>query len=260
MSATRPISRSFASVRPLVRYVDDEQAVVEVHFLLQPKLSTGRRAAFPGHVDVRLSITHEDGFNDEERFLVPIQRGSGMVRMKLVRPRLWWPVGMGEQSLYQVELQLLKRHQPAAVWSGSIGLTSVRPGLGFSDPEPSCLLINGQDCRIRKLMPIDAPDEQSFLPISGQSLLVIRGHYGPDVLFEAADRAGILLLQCVPLSEVGDFDREVPPQVERLATHPSLAGWYVGHLGDTGRRVAEQIRTIDPTHSVFMRLPAMDAA
>ncbi|MCC5828983.1 MAG: hypothetical protein JJU36_06000 [Phycisphaeraceae bacterium] len=282
----------FASVRPLVRYVDQEQAVVETHFVLHPRVALQRRCGFPRQMDVLMRITHEDGFNDEEVLRVPIVRGGGVTQMRLVRPALWWPVGMGDQSLYQVELSLLNYRRQVDTWRATIGLTSVRPSrspallpaqadpgtaigsaaLGGDsrnpsineaqalDLEPTQLMINGQACEFSTLMPIDAPDERGFLPIAGRSLLVIRGHYGPDVLFEAADRAGILLLQCVPLDPAGNPDQEVVAQIDRLSRHPSLAGWYVGQFGQTGQRIAENIRRLDPTHCIFTRLPRMDAA
>ncbi len=63
----------FSSIRPLVRYVDAEQAVVEVMVNLQrplPMHATNRRrltpTLIPRDVQVRVNVDTEDGFHDEE--------------------------------------------------------------------------------------------------------------------------------------------------------------------------------------------------
>ena len=76
----------------------------------------------------------------------------------------------------------------------------------------------------------------------------------------SADRAGILLIQCVPVDEQGSPAETIDTQIERLASHPSLAGYFVGHLGKLCDTVAERIRAIDPTRAVFRRFPVEMAA
>ncbi len=257
---TRPSAPApaFTSVRPLVRYVDEDQAVLEVHFSIRPAVAQPPRA-LPRRVGLQLHVRGAEGFNDEERFNVDLQRGAGTVRTHLVRPQLWWPVGMGQQALYELELQLLHGEVVSDACSHTIGLTSVRTRDG-DRLTPASLVINGQECPISELLPIDAPDEQSFLPISGHSLVVVRGHYGPDVLYSAADRAGILMLQCVPIAPHGRPEQDIDVQVDRLAPHPCLAGWYVGHLGPMAKKIARRIRQLDPTHGVFTTMPTLPAA
>src|SRR5690606_12906808 len=87
------------------------------------------------------------------------------------------------------------------------------------------------------------------------SLLIVRDHYGTDLLYDAADRAGILMVQCVPIHPSGEPERDVAVEISRLAGHPSLAGWYVGHLGNLSDRLAAAIRTLDPPHTIFRELP-----
>jgi len=102
---------------------------------------------------------------------------------------------------------------------------------------------------------VDRVNERTLLPATGNSLLLIRDHYGPELLYEAADRAGVLLVQSVPISAEGEPVVEVADEIDRLAAHPCLAGWFVGHLGAVSQRVAERIKTLDPTHIVLERIP-----
>ncbi len=258
MNTTSADTPALGSVRPLVRYVDEDQAVLEVNFHVRPPVADRRRAT-PRRVEVQLHVRSTDGFNDEERYVVTLQRGVGTVRMHLVSPQLWWPVGMGQQALYDLDLQLIHHDRISDAWSHTVGLSSVRPRDGGT-LTPASLMINGQECRISELLPIDAPDEQSFLPIGGQSLVVVRGHYGPDVLYGAADRAGILMLQCVPIDPNGRPEQALDAEVDRLAPHPCLAGWYVGHLGPAAKKIARRLRQLDPTHGVFTDMPPLPAA
>ena len=62
------------SVRPLVRYVDEEQAVIETHFHAIgpiPKAAAG----FTGEADVHITIRSQDGFHDEGHTRTPIHGG-----------------------------------------------------------------------------------------------------------------------------------------------------------------------------------------
>jgi len=61
-------------------------------------------------------------------------------------------------------------------------------------------------------------------------------------------------VQSVP----GEADGEAAglrAQVDRLAGHPSLAGWFVGHVGRMAGNLRSALREIDPTRCVFDRLP-----
>ena len=52
----------------------------------------------------------------------------------------------------------------------------------------------------------------------------------------------------------------VADAVDRLSGHPSLAGWYVGHLGDAVDDVTAALKGCDPVHPVFKKFPVEDAA
>ncbi len=239
----------FDSVRSLVRYVDPSQAVIEVHFTLDaadPELlhSPRRKAA----CTVVTELLGDDGFVDEHHHRVTLHREGGMVKIAMVEPQLWWPAGLGEQPMYELRMTLLDGDEVLDRRQTTIGLTSVRcnaPLLGRS------ILVNGQQVEIGQIVPVDQADERHLLPAAGDSLLLVRGHYGPDVLYHAADRAGIMLLQCVPIHPLAKPVGEMTGHVDRLASHPSLIGWFVGHLGALADDVAATLRRLDPTHGIY---------
>lgn len=250
----------FRSVRPLVRYVDQEQAVIETHFVAGPPAPMGRSLR---KAEVMIEINGNDGFHDEGTIALELQDGRGAVRFDLVQPQRWWPAGMGKQQLYQLTIRLIFRDEIIDSHEITLGLTSVRVPKAKTEPHddgPVSLLVNGRECDIHSVVSVDASDEQKMLPAAGDSLIVVRGHYGPDVLYDAADRAGLLLIQCVPIHPQGTPEEEAKIHVDRLAHHPSLAGWCVGHLGQMAQSTSEMIQMRDPTHGVFMNIPNVTAA
>lgn len=256
-SVVKPVQ--FESVRPLVRYVDEEQAVIEIHTALRRPLpvSSGPHWRFGKRLEVLVELSSSDGFSDEFRMPLWLRHGRGKVRLDVVHPRRWWPAGMGDQALYDLSVDLLLGGRRIDRWQSSIGFTSVRSAgmptdtLGCPHPERLLLMVNGQECDIDAVVPIDRINENSLLPVAGDSLLLIRDHYGPDVLYEAADRAGIMLIQCVPIHPEGRPEADVAAQVSRLTAHPSLAAWFIGHLGQVSRRIAHRLRRLDPSHCLM---------
>jgi hypothetical protein len=64
----------------------------------------------------------------------------------------------------------------------------------------------------------------------------------------------VLLVQSVPLDARGEPEAEMPRQISRLAAHPSLVGWFVGHLGDLTEGIAQQLAELDPSRGVYRRV------
>lgn len=248
----RPVRLS--SVRPLVRYVDQDQAVIDTHLFAAPPLPEDGQPPNP-LVDVNVEINGSDGFHDEGETQLRLVNGTASMRFEVIQPQRWWPAGMGEQPLYELTVNLVMKDELIDQRKITIGLTSVRPDAPTAE-DALALLVNGQVCEIRSVLVMDRIDERALLPVTGTSLLLVRDHYGPDMLYEAADRAGILLVQCIPVHPGGMPGVDVAAQVDRLSPHPSLAGWFVGHLGQLSDEVARQIEALDPTRTVFRELPA----
>ena len=241
-------------VRALVRYVDEQRAVVDTQVSIERVLPPiDVEADDDMALEVLLEINGEEGFHDEKQAVLTRSQPWATLRMEVVYPERWWPAGMGGQPLYQLTVHLLYNEELVESWSTTLGLTSVRR----TDVTRDALLINGQQRDIKEVIPFDKAGESALLPVTGHTLLLVRDHYGAPMLYEAADRAGILMLQCVPIHPEGWPEMDMHEQVDRLAPHPSLAGWFVGHLGEISDELAESIRQLDPTHPVFRRVPGI---
>ncbi|MBB6431083.1 hypothetical protein [Algisphaera agarilytica] len=248
------------SIRPLVRYVDRDQAVIDAHFTTLPAVTGSISQPPGGAVDVQIEIDGSDGFHDEGSARVQLTDHSGSVRFEIVRPQRWWPAGMGEQALYTLSVTVQEPGLGYAEQSVTFGLTSVRRDRVLGEEFDESLLVNGRICDFDSVVVIDRTDANQLLPATGESLLLVRDHFGPELLYDAADRAGILLVQCVPIDPEAQVESSVAAQVSRLSSHPSLAGYFVGHLGALSDRVAEALRQIDPTRMVFRRFPLAEVA
>ncbi len=262
MQASEGYSEQTISIRPLVRYVDESQAVVDICITVR-----GPRRGQPAKpLEIHVQLIGPDGCAYEHKAQVTVKQGCGTTRFEMGAPSRWWPSGMGDQSLYDLSVSIISRDDMIDQWDNTIGLTSVRPMRGnpdavmvsFSEDDQPVLLINGQECEIRAVVPVDPADERHVLPVGEHCLLVVRDHYGPDLLYNAADRAGTLLVQSIPfLDHMGAkwTQRSVGAEVDRLAGHPSLAGWLVEQADKAGDRIAAHLQELDPTRSVFRSVP-----
>ncbi len=258
------------SIRPLVRYVDREQAVIDIRVTLHRRRDIGSTQATDLELPLELfvDVKGPDGYAYEHHAHLDLQDNTGMVRFEMGDPQRWWPTGMGQQPLYDLSVVVLFEDDVIDQWSNTIGLTSVRPmtkhislahnthtaAMGLPLDEQAILLINGHECSIRTVVPVDPPDEQQVLPVGKHCLLIVRGHYGPDELYNAADRAGTLLVQSIPPTHDIDADPSIGVQIDRLAGHPSLAGWLVESDDTDSDRLAAHVHDLDPTRGVLRYL------
>lgn len=259
------------SVRPLVRYVDEQRGVLDVHVTVR---STAPSRCLPDTQEhepftLLIRMTGPDGLLVEDEAAVDLSLGGASVRFELLSPQRWWPAGMGEQMLYDLTVLLRCGDLLLDTFTTTTGLTSVR-----GHEADAQLLVNGQVCTIRRIVPIEPVDETGILPVSSDSLLLVRDHIGPKVLYDAADRAGILLVQAIRPEDLfagpdhdatgdaagGEARMNFAHHLDRLVTHPCLAGWLVERVDDLSMQLIHHLRQLDPAHRVFRHLPGQRVA
>jgi exo-1,4-beta-D-glucosaminidase len=169
-------------------------------------------------------------------------------QLALARPRLWWPVQMGEPHLYPLAMQVTVADKVSDRASLQFGVREIRSELN-ADKHRS-FTVNGKKILIRgggwssdmmlRYDPHRVEDELRYVLDMGLNTVRLEGKLEPDHLFEQADRLGILVMAgwccCDHWEKWKDWKPEDPTVAEhslrdqllRLRAHPSLLAWLNG--------------------------------
>jgi beta-mannosidase len=225
-----------ASVRPLVD-VDGADGVATVHVRVE---RDGVADARPVHLDVRVGQVAGEA-------TVAAGEATASVVLRVPDAELWWPIGHGEQPLYDVTVGV--RGMPAAAWAGRIGFRTVEVDTSAdASGNRFVVRVNGRDVLIRGVNWI--PDHafitemdrdryaRRLADATEANVNLLRvwggGFYESDDFYELADEAGLLVWQdflfaCAAYSEeewlAKEVEAEAREQITRLAQHPSLIIW-----------------------------------
>ncbi|HET9690139.1 MAG TPA: hypothetical protein VFP61_03230 [Acidimicrobiales bacterium] len=224
---------------------------------LDVALHAADAATVPLSVVVRDEAGHEVGRRDgDEAVAVGVNRVRRRVRIE--RPELWWPHAMGDQPLHTVELVVGDgRGAPSDRRRVTTGLRQVRMR-GF------VATVNGERLHLKGLTygpagrapgavaPAVVRADVAAAVGAGVDLLRVRAHVAHPALYAAADAAGLLLWQDLPISanDAGlrrQAVRQARQAVGALGHHPSIAIWCghdepvpAGPPGSLLRRAARQ--------------------
>ncbi|MEP0520476.1 MAG: glycoside hydrolase family 2 protein [Hyphomicrobiales bacterium] len=200
--------------------------------------------------DCKISI---DFAGDEQR--VSVKNGAATAQFKISDPDLWWPAGLGKQTLHDLRIKLDDQIATRRIGLRTLELITEKDdvGLGFK------FRVNGHDLFMRgaNWIPADAlPSRitedktrallQSAVDANMNMLRVWGGgRYEPDYFYDYCDEMGLLVWQdfmfaCNLYPSTPDFlaevDAEAREQVARIGHHASLAVWcgdneLIGALG-----------------------------
>jgi beta-mannosidase len=199
-------------------------------------------------VKIRTTVA---GVDHERR--QPLARGSNSVTWTVAvpDPDLWWPGELGGQPLTEVTVDVAApTEQPDAPTVGDGFIVSdgfsTRCGLRQVALRDWILTVNGERLFVRGVLVgptapdlATAPDDVVTAPVHaaeelGCNLIRVHAHLAPDALYDAADRAGMLVWQDLPLyrgqsrSVRRTAVRTAEATVDRLGAHPSVVVWC-GH-------------------------------
>ncbi|WP_210413896.1 glycosyl hydrolase 2 galactose-binding domain-containing protein [Protaetiibacter larvae] len=233
-------------VRPLVTLADDHgsarvDVVTRIADLGAAEYRVTARLASP---DGTIIATASASSSGSREFAVPLE---------VAAPALWWPVGLGEQPLYRLEVELQADGRDVDRLERRIGIRSIA-----IDETPDevgtrwAIVVNGRRVRIRGYNWIpDRPFIAEVTPArlaqrldqavdGGANLLRIwgGGYFATEDFLDLCDERGLLVWQdflfaCAAYRE-DDRMRELVRQeaeqaVARLSSHASVAVWCGGN-------------------------------
>lgn len=201
-----------------------------------------------GALSAVMEVTAPDGVR--HRGSVRLDDDGGILRYAVVDPRLWWPNGLGEQRLYQVEVSLVDGTRVLDRRTYQVGLRTVELR---REPdqwgESFAFVVNGVPlfCKGANWIPADsfptrisgehlehlirsaAETHQNMLRVWGG------GFYEDERFYDLCDRYGLLVWQDLvfacnwyPLDDPAFLENvrlEVIENVRRLRHRASLALW-----------------------------------
>ncbi len=228
-----------AGVRPLVDVVAREDGghdgVLTVHVDIEREV---------GDVEALVVVTDPDGRPLETAVTIPAGSDSAVAVVTVENVRRWWPVGHGDQPLYEVDVTAGQGE-----WHGRVGFRTVELDTAPDEAgAPFDIRVNGERVLVRGANWI--PDHAFLTEIdrdryarrvddaldANVNLLRVWGGgiYESDVLYDLADERGLLMWQdflfaCAAYSEDdplrSEVEAEVRENVARLSPHPSLILW-----------------------------------
>ena len=173
------------------------------------------------------------------------------MELPIAEPRLWWPNGLGEQPLYEVEVRLLNEAGMAAdMWQKQIGLRTLELDRHEDEwGESFQFVVNGVPffAKGANWIPADSfvtrvADDHYWRLLSDAAAANINmlrvwggGIYEQDIFYEYCDRLGICIWQdfmfacaAYPTFDpvfMANVEQEARDAIRRLRHHPCLALW-----------------------------------
>jgi beta-mannosidase len=234
-------SAKITSMHVVQNQFDEKAAKITVNVEVESTLET----------EATIEITPQEGSCKAARQTVKLNPGihAYSVEMMIENPRLWWPNGLGEQHLYNIEARLSAGKLAFDRAEKRIGLRTIevlqRPDAFGKSFE---FVVNGLPVFAKGGNWIPADNfttrvdrkkyEHLLRSVKDANMNMLRvwggGIYENDDFYELCDELGIMLWQdfmfacsMYPATPADSLrvEREAIYQVKRLRHHPSLALW-----------------------------------
>ncbi|MEU6969998.1 exo-beta-D-glucosaminidase [Kitasatospora aureofaciens] len=163
-------------------------------------------------------------------------------QLKFADPKIWWPAGMGDQPLYDLQLAATTNGAVTDEARKSFGIRDIQAPLNAAGKRT--YTVNGRPLLIRGAAESpdillrwnrqEAEDRIAYALNMGINLIRLEGHPEPDEFYDMADKAGMLLMAgwecCNKWQEVDPTDEEAERRLpldehERRIAKDSLLAW-----------------------------------
>ena len=177
--------------------------------------------------------------------------------LNIAHPRVWWPVHLGAQDLYRLEMEFTADGKVSDRQTTRFGIREITSELDAQNHR--VFKVNGQNVLIRgggwasdmflRFMPGRLRTEFQYVKDMNLNAIRLEGQLQPDYFFDLADEYGILIMAgwcCCshwehwqhrndykegPVWDKEDYDiaaKSQADQIRRLRNHPSVLVWLNG--------------------------------
>jgi beta-mannosidase len=221
-----------SSLRVSCREANDERAVIDLGAVLDA--DTART------VTVRTTLRRGEREATVEEHAQTLAAGDNRVhwRVSVRQPDLWWPRALGDQPLYDLDVEVLVDGVRSDVTHRQTGLRQIRMRDFLATVNGERIFLKGANLAptrraLGEATPAELAADIDWAQQAGLDLVRVHAHVSRPELYEAADRAGMLVWQDLPLQwgYAGvrrQAMRQAGKAVSLLGHHPSIAVWC-GH-------------------------------
>jgi exo-1,4-beta-D-glucosaminidase len=194
-------------------------------------------------------------------------------QLDIRHPRVWWPVHLGAQNLYTLQMEFSAEGNLSDRQSTRFGIREVTSEL--DSQKHRLFKVNGRNVLVRgggwasdmllRFMPERLRTEFQYVKDMNLNTIRLEGQLQPDYFFDLADEYGILVMAgwcCCshwehwqhrddykegPVWDREDYDiaaKSQTDQIRRLRSHPSLLAWFNGSDNPPPADVEQMYTTI----------------
>jgi beta-mannosidase len=240
-------SARIKAVRPHVSLQEQNRtAVIEVSVDLE-------HGPVPADLTVRAVLAGPGGKTAAEFSASTGNSREVRFHLNVEDPELWWPVGLGEQPLYDLTVELLDGETPVDVHAQRTGLrTAAVEETPDTEGSSWAITVNGRRVRVRgynwipedpfisEITPERLNERLDQAVAGGANLLRVwgGGYFSSEEFMAGCDERGLMvwhdfLFACSAYDEAAEMTDSVRTEAEqavaRLSHHPSLVMWCGGN-------------------------------
>ena len=230
------------------------------------------------HLEVLVRVCYKGNILHEARDI--LNKDMTTLRLQVKNPQLWWPVGMGEQPLYEVTVDVLTGRTCHEHISRRIGLRDFRMETGKKGAARRFFL-NGQpiflkgaswmpaDLYVARLSRVEYARLVKAAAVANMNCLRVWGGgvYECEAFYDLCDEYGICVWQDMMMdgtradepdrAALDAFGREAAGAVQRMRHHSSVVLWGGGDAGAHPAYEAVAKKAVRELDSERPYLPAM---
>ena len=215
----------------LVLEADSDRAIIRLGATLDSAVTTT--------ADIGTLISRATTVDHKQQVVLARGRNEVEWHVAVEKPELWWPTALGDQPLYDVQVEVKFEGQRSDIRVRRTGLRTFELRNWIASVNGERIFLKGTNlgpCS-NDLSSVSRSDYRRDLTLAknaGLDLVRVHGHIAHPHLYEEADKLGILLFQDFPLqwghsrSIKMQAVRQATAAVHQLGHHPSLVLWS-GH-------------------------------